>query len=1337
MRGYIRSCNMPIGGISGANALHATGIGRGLILIGTTQVSVPLVYYVPGLERTLLSISALAQVGLSTTFTSVSSSNPISIMKIQDDKSGATLTSVPCVRGLYSIPAPATAGATAAIFQSDIASTTAMPPLRGLLASTSGKFMTNTFVGDTSLDSLVHNRLGHVSYGNNKLTARLRAVYGPTLGQGHSNCACAACMRAKMTQTFNRSPPSRPATQPLGRLHFDFVPVPCVNTIGDFIGFVIIVDEGSDMCWTIPVKSKSSVCQVIIDFVTKAERQFAAKAGGVTCSHELSSLRSDGGGENVSEVLAAWCRKRGVTQELSAPYCQWQNGIAERCVRTVWNGAEAMRKHAGMPARYWPYSIQAFAYTRSRLAMGDDDRSPVERWHSITVPLSKRLAHLRTLGCRCYVHIPKALRRRLDDKARLCIFMGYSDKSKAYLAIDIETGQLLTAVSVAFDETNFPLKTLAIAGIVDPRATEFEALMMQVGVPATATNPPPAQTPPSPAQALSLPPPSTPAYQPSLTSPTQAPPTTPATHRTLASTYGLPSVSNLFPPALEPIPATSTTPPDRLVEGTPVEGVADDVGSCRDPGLPAGYRVGSITAHKIFNACDSNGAEIAGCKEDRYRVRWTGYNEQTWEPASSFDVDSQHGLFNKYKLANAEQIAKRRARFPLQVRDFDYAPTTPAPQQPTPILELPEQAPPPPPTPPAPPAHPRRSERLKPPVADDVLALRALLAQAVEGIVASPPPDHDDHARVNINGAVFPRPSTPTAKSRHRIEAQLAPNVGLSRLHRGRIRKRIKLLALAAQAPSKCTPQLHLKAPISYKHALESVNCPAWLRSMDDEMAAMRDFGVWVLEPLPPGAREISTKWVFRVKRNADGSVAKLKSRLTARGFTMREGIDFDETWAPTARMRCFRLMMAEASGDATIRTAGWDLTSAFLHATMDKTVYMKQPKGFIDPLHPLHSCRLLKAIYGTPQASRLFYLTIKAALTKIGFNPSVADECLFIRRQGTSFMKVLIHVDDFAITYNDRALYDEVFATMQSQFKMTDFGGGNLERFLGIEIEHDTDSAIRLHQEPYLAELFSRLHVEGTARSPEAAGSKRRLRPADLPLSDSDARLMADFDYKGAVAALFYVARATRPDIAHAVSQVARFMDRPGPCHREAVLRIYRYLQRTRNVALRMSASDMALSVHDCEAFSDADWAGCTETSKSTTGWIIRIGGSTVAWYTKRQGSVAQSSCEAEYVAAAAAANEIVWWRRLLSDFGHGGTGPTKLYCDNKAATVLARHSGRFDATKHIGLRLHVLRRYQENKVVDVTWLPATDMIADIMTKNTEPQLFRRLASIVMGETI
>ena len=535
-------------------------------------------------------------------------------MIIRNDLSGATLISIPCVRGLYSYPASTATGASTAIFQSDLRSN---PPtsIRGFLASTSGKYLSNTYVGDTPLDTLIHNRIGHLSFGNQKLTSRLRTVYGPKLGQHHKICACGACMRAKMTQSYTRAPASRPTTVPLGRLHYDFVPVPCVATIGDFIGFVIIVDEGTDNVWAIPVKLKSEVSQTLIDFITKSERQFATKVGSLSRPHELTALRSDGGGENSSLAFSNYCRGRGIIHEFSAPYCQWQNGVAERFVRTVWNGSEAMRKHAQMPARYWPYSVQAFTYTWSRLAMGEDDRSPMERWTSTKIPMWYRLAHLRTFGCRCYVHVAEGLRKRLDDKARLALFVGYSDLSKAYLAIDIETGKLLTAVSIAFDETSFPFQSLAAAGVTDPNAAAYEKLMMQVpdpqstispsnwpelpNAPANSANPPPlapiqARAPPcrsacrlsvaaplrtqpppalpAPAPTGAPPPPALPAPAPSSALPALEPlsPSNP----TMATTFGMPPLTNLFP--------------------TDVPGIADDIESSPDVGQPVGFKVASI-----------------------------------------------------------------------------------------------------------------------------------------------------------------------------------------------------------------------------------------------------------------------------------------------------------------------------------------------------------------------------------------------------------------------------------------------------------------------------------------------------------------------------------------------------------------------------------------------------------------------------------------------------------------------------------------------------------------------------------------------------------------------
>jgi hypothetical protein len=302
----------------------------------------------------------------------------------------------------------------------------------------------------------------------------------------------------------------------------------------------------------------------------------------------------------------------------------------------------------------------------------------------------------------------------------------------------------------------------------------------------------------------------------------------------------------------------------------------------------------------------------------------------------------------------------------------------------------------------------------------------------------------------------------------------------------------------------------------------------------------------------------------------------------------------------------------------------------------------------------------------------------------------------------------------------------------------MTDFGGGPLKRFLGVEIEQDTsDNSIRLHQGPYLDELFTRLNITGSATSPEEHGDHHRLKPAPQPLNQIDKDLLAAHDYKGAVAALFYIARATRPDIVHAVGQVARFMDRPGPLHLQAVIRIYNYLRRTRHNALRMATSDMNLSVHDCEAFADADWKGCTETRKSTSGYIIRVGGSTVGWHSKRQGSIATSPCEASYVSAAAAANEIVWWRRLLADFGSATPKPTRIHCSSENAIAMASTSTPFTASKHIGLRLHVLRRYQALGVIDISWLASPSMLADVMTTNLHPKPFRRLASTIRGEEI
>lgn len=145
-----------------------------------------------------------------------------------------------------------------------------------------------------------------------------------------------------------------------------------------------------------------------------------------------------------------------------------------------------------------------------------------------------------------------------------------------------------------------------------------------------------------------------------------------------------------------------------------------------------------------------------------------------------------------------------------------------------------------------------------------------------------------------------------------------------------KLKDRIDILALAASSPS---PQSRFKLPRSYREAIVDHNWKSWLAAMEREMQNMHDFGVWELVPMPKDKNLMSCRWVFAVKRDVDGRAEKLKARLTCRGFTQRAGVDFDDTWAPTCRMRVFRMMMAEASSDPLIRTAQWDCTAAFLHA--------------------------------------------------------------------------------------------------------------------------------------------------------------------------------------------------------------------------------------------------------------------------------------------------------------------------------------------------------------------------------------------------------------------
>jgi hypothetical protein len=173
--------------------------------------------------------------------------------------------------------------------------------------------------------------------------------------------------------------------------------------------------------------------------------------------HTLSCVRSDNAMENICAEVREGFDADGIRHELSSVYCQWQDGKSERFIRIYWEGGEAMRKAAGAPARYWPFSLRAFNHVHDLMPRRTKE-SPWEGWNGVTVPFAKRIEHLRVWGTRCFFLVPKELRKKLDDKARECLFVGYSSTSKAYVGIEMATGRILMSPNVMFDETCYPCK---------------------------------------------------------------------------------------------------------------------------------------------------------------------------------------------------------------------------------------------------------------------------------------------------------------------------------------------------------------------------------------------------------------------------------------------------------------------------------------------------------------------------------------------------------------------------------------------------------------------------------------------------------------------------------------------------------------------------------------------------------------------------------------------------------------------------------------------------------------------------------------------------------------
>ena len=259
--------------------------------------------------------------------------------------------------------------------------------------------------------------------------------------------------------------------------------------------------------------------------------------------------------------------------------------------------------------------------------------------------------------------------------------------------------------------------------------------------------------------------------------------------------------------------------------------------------------------------------------------------------------------------------------------------------------------------------------------------------------------------------------------------------------------------------------------PTCYSDAVMS---PQWQTTMNAEFDALLRNGTWSLVAPPPKANIIGCHWIYKIKKNANGSIERFKARLVAEGFHQQEGIDFNETFSPVVKHATIRIVLSLAV------TYNWqikqiDIQNAFLHGELEEEVYMAQPQGYIHPQYPNHLCRLHKSIYGLKQAPGAWFSRLTDKLRAIGFRASKADPSLFIWHKNDVLIVILIYVDDIIITSNSSTAIHHVLQDLHSDFDVKELG--DLSYFLGVEVLRSTDG-MYLTQRKYVAKLLNRTHM-------------------------------------------------------------------------------------------------------------------------------------------------------------------------------------------------------------------------------------------------------------------
>ncbi|GJS42263.1 retrovirus-related pol polyprotein from transposon TNT 1-94 [Tanacetum coccineum] len=482
------------------------------------------------------------------------------------------------------------------------------------------------------------------------------------------------------------------------------------------------------------------------------------------------------------------------------------------------------------------------------------------------------------------------------------------------------------------------------------------------------------------------------------------------------------------------------------------------------------------------------------------------------------------------------------------------------------------------------------------------------------------------------------------------------------------------------------------------KNIKEAMADSAWIEAMQDELHQFDRLKVWELVDKPFGKMIIKLKWLWKNKKDEDQTVIRNKARLVAKGYAQEEGIDFEESFAPVARLEAVWIFVAYAA-HKSFPIYQMDMKTAFLNGPLKEEVYVAQPEGFVDPDHPEKVYLLRKALYGLKQAPRAWYDELSNFLMSKGFTKGTIDPTLFKIKYGEGILLEQIYVDDIIFGSTNPKYSKRFEKLMHSRFEISLMG--EMKFFLGLQI-HQSPKGIFINQAKYALEILKKHNMDNCHSIGTPLATKPKL---DVDLSGEP---VDQSDYRSKIGSLMYLT-SSRPDLVQVVCYCARYQARPTQKHLKEVKRIFKYLKGTINMGL-WYPKDYGFEL---TAFSDADHAGCIDTRKSTSGGIQFLGDKLVSWMSKKQNCTAMSSAEAEYVALSASCAQVMWMRTQLQDYGFN-YNKIPLYCDSQSAIAISCKAVQHSHTKHIHTRYHFIKEQVENDIIKLYFVRTEYQLAD-----------------------